>query len=104
MIEPALEEGLLCVSPKRWHLPTSLHGAKTQNNSSIRMKADDEFEEAVTVISYHAVSDVVDDAGDEGRASGLCCYGTRILCREVNRLRGESGGQVIPLDRWFGAD
>jgi hypothetical protein len=23
----------LCVSPKRWHLPTSLHGAETQKNN-----------------------------------------------------------------------
>jgi hypothetical protein len=27
------------VSPKRWHLPTSLHGAKTQNNNIIILTA-----------------------------------------------------------------
>jgi hypothetical protein len=28
-------DGDSCVSPQRWHLPTSLHGVKTQNNNIV---------------------------------------------------------------------
>lgn len=82
--KPTVEEGLLYVSPKLCHLPT-----RRQEVNVTRMKVDDECEEVA--LSYRAVSDVADDAGDEGCTSGLCCYGTRVLSREVNRLRREGG-------------
>ena len=47
--------------------------------------------------SYHAVANVVDDAGNKGHATRLCCYGTRVFCGEVNRWRREGGRQLIPL-------
>lgn len=52
---------------------------------------------------YHSVSNVVDDAGNKGHATRLCCYGTWVFCGEVNWLRRESGRQLIPLGRRLGS-
>lgn len=61
------------------------------------------FETNMRRRSYHAVANVVDDAGNKCHATRLCCNGTRVFCGEVNWLRRESGRQLIPFGRRLGS-
>lgn len=59
---------------------------------------------AIRSQTYHAVANVVHDARDEGFATGLCGYGARVFCREMNWLRREGGHQIVPLCQRLGSD
>jgi hypothetical protein len=61
-----------------------------------------EYDEAIKSQTYHAVANVVHDTRDEGLAAGLCGYGTRVFCREMNWLRRKSGRQIVPLCQRLG--